>query len=75
MSDKAQSQGHWESRLYSSQTTKIGDNPAVTVGKEASSEGIFHVRKIFSTTLFFLSLSFIIGRQTSSNRITYDYIY
>jgi hypothetical protein len=75
MSDKTQSQGHWESHSYSSQTTKIGDKPAVTVGKEASSEGTFDVRKIFSITLFFLLLSFIIARQTSSNGITREYIY
>jgi hypothetical protein len=55
MSDKAQSEGHWESHSYASQTTKTGGNPAVTVGKEASAEGIFDVRKIFSAALFFLA--------------------
>ncbi|CAF1253179.1 unnamed protein product [Adineta steineri] len=41
MSDKAQSEGHWESHSYASQTTKVGDNPSVTIGKEASAEGSF----------------------------------
>jgi len=61
MSDKVQSEGHWEAQSYSSRTTKIDDNPPVTHGKEASAEGIFNVRKAFSFTLVFLLLSFIIA--------------
>jgi len=57
MSDKAQSEGHWESHSYSSQTTKTGDNPSVTVGEELSAEGTFDVRKVFCfITLFYLTV-------------------
>ena len=55
MSDKAQSEGHWESHSYASQTTKVGNNPSITVGKEADAQGTFDVRKNFSTTLLFFS--------------------
>jgi hypothetical protein len=58
MSDKAQGEGHWESQSYSSQTTKIGDNPSVTVGKEASAQGTFDVRNVFFLTTFFFIVHF-----------------
>jgi hypothetical protein len=50
MSDKAQTEGHWEKHSYGSQTTKVGNNPSVTVGKEADAQGTFDVRKNFPTT-------------------------
>ncbi|UJR25701.1 hypothetical protein I4U23_007052 [Adineta vaga] len=51
MSNKAQGEGHWESHSYSAQTTKIGDNPSVTVGKEASAEGTFdHGKPVVTET-------------------------
>ncbi|CAF0854609.1 unnamed protein product [Adineta ricciae] len=41
MSDKGQTEGHWESHSYASRTTQVGDSPAITVGKEASAQGTF----------------------------------
>jgi hypothetical protein len=56
MSDKIQSEGHWESHSYASQTTKVGDNPSTTVGKEASAEGTFDVRPILLHFFIFLMM-------------------
>ncbi|CAF1102370.1 unnamed protein product [Rotaria sp. Silwood1] len=41
MSDKSASQGHWEAHSHAAKSTKIGDNPAIVTGKEASAEGTF----------------------------------
>ena len=65
MSDKAQSEGHWESHSYSSQTTKVGDNPSVTVGKEASAEGNFDVSKFVR---FIILFNFTIVNCSMANR-------
>ena len=55
MSDKGQTEGHWESHSYASRTTQVGDSPAVTVGKEASAQGTFDVRQIvYLCTIHFL---------------------
>ncbi len=56
MSNKVQSEGHWESHSYESQTTKTSDGPPVTVGKEESVEGTFDVRKVFCIVIYFISI-------------------
>ncbi|CAF1430886.1 unnamed protein product [Didymodactylos carnosus] len=36
-----QGEGHWETHSYSSKTTKVGDQPAQTVGAESAAQGTF----------------------------------
>jgi hypothetical protein len=43
MSDHSKAEGHWETHSYASKTSKVGDHPAVVVGKEASAEGVIDV--------------------------------
>ncbi|CAF1175492.1 unnamed protein product [Adineta ricciae] len=35
------SEGHWETHSHSSSSVKVGDNPAIVKGKDASAEGAF----------------------------------
>ena len=37
------SEGHWETHSHSSSSVKVGDNPAIVKGKDASAEGAFDV--------------------------------
>ncbi|UJR23229.1 hypothetical protein I4U23_026248 [Adineta vaga] len=41
MSDHSKTEGHWETHSHSASSVKIGDNPAIVKGKDASAEGTF----------------------------------
>ena len=56
MSGQPRNEGHWESHSSSSATTKIGDNPPIVVGKEASAEGSFDVSEVFFNLRLFCTI-------------------
>ena len=65
MSDKSSSHGNWESHSSSSQTVKIGNNPATVTGHEAAATGTFDVSQFVCDQYSVLLLSVSLAWKTS----------